>query len=164
MSIIQPGSGYGFTSGGYGFTLNTQNPFPDEGDADYKPLYPTLSEGNVSVTPGTVNRYIPMIGTNHIDAIPAPTISVEGPGYVCVKATYEANKFFPRTATIVYHNGSTPPEDTNTESFYPLARVELVTAVTPSVLVMNLLVEPANLSVNRLKAGANNATWWWTRL
>lgn len=164
MSIIQPGSGYGFTSGGYGFTLNTQNPFPEEATADYKPLYPTLSEGKVSVTPGTVNRYIPMIGTNYIDSLPTPTLSVEGPGYVCVKATYEANKFFPRTATIVYHYGSTPPADTNTESFYPLARVELVTTVTPSVLVMNLLVEPANLSVNRLKAGANNATWWWTRL
>lgn len=164
MSKIQPGSGYGFTSGGYGFSLNTENPFAGDDGSSIKPLWPSLSGDKVTVTPGTVNRYIPMIGSNYIDSIPAPTITVEGPGYVCVKATYEANKFFPRTATIVYHYGSTPPADTNTESHYPLARIELVTTVTPSVLVMNLLVEPGNLSVNRLKAGANNATWWWTRL
>lgn len=30
MSKIQPGSGYGFTSGGYGFSLNTENPFAPE--------------------------------------------------------------------------------------------------------------------------------------
>jgi hypothetical protein len=30
MSKIQPGNGYGFTSGGYGFTLNTENPFGPE--------------------------------------------------------------------------------------------------------------------------------------
>jgi hypothetical protein len=164
MSIIQPGSGYGFTSGGFGFTLNTENPFPADDGSTIKPLWPSLSEGKVMVTPGTVNRYIPLMGTNYIDSLPTPTITVEGPGYVCVKATYEPNKFFPRTATIVYHYGSTPPADTNTDSHYPLARVELVTTVTPSVLVMNLLVEPGNLAVNRLKAGDNMATWWWTRV
>lgn len=35
MTNIQPGSGYGFSSGGYGFTLNTENPFP----AEATPLY-----------------------------------------------------------------------------------------------------------------------------
>jgi hypothetical protein len=31
MSKAQPGSGYGFTSSGYGFTLNTEKPFADAG-------------------------------------------------------------------------------------------------------------------------------------
>lgn len=34
MSKIQPGNGYGFTSGGYGFTLNTENPFGPETAAE----------------------------------------------------------------------------------------------------------------------------------
>jgi hypothetical protein len=161
---LQPGAGYGFTSSGYGVSLDSSNPFPDDSSSTYKPLDPTFDGTKAGATPGTVNRYVPMIGSNYIDSLPTPTITVEGPGYLCVKATYEPNKFFPRTATIVFEYGSTPPADTNTESYYPLARIELVTTVTPSILVMNRLVEPGNLSVNRLKAGANTATWWWTRL
>jgi hypothetical protein len=66
MSMIQPGSGYGFTSGGFGFTLNTENPFPQETQIDIK--HP-LKIVNVSIVvsggspkvqyqivPGTINN------------------------------------------------------------------------------------------------------------
>jgi hypothetical protein len=160
---IQPGNGYGFNSSGYGVSLDIGNPFPED-SAFIPPLSPQLEVNKVSVTPGTVNRYVPKIGSTYIDAVTPPTITAEGPGFICVKATYEANKFFPRTATIVFESGATPPVDTNTESYYPLARVNETMVDGVSVLSMVRLVEPANLLVNRLKAGASLATWWWTRV
>lgn len=163
MSKIQPGSGYGFTSGGYGFSLNTENPFPVDNSVN-PPLRPNLSGDTAVVNVGTVNRYIPKIGSTYIDADPAPTLAITGAGYICVKATYEANKFFPRTATIVFESGATPPADTNTDSYYPLARVNQTTTGGVTTNTLTLLAEMGNLSVNRLKAGANTATWWWTRV
>lgn len=162
MSKIQPGSGYGFTSGGYGFTLNVDSPFKDD---TAKPMFlvASLSGDKVSVSPGTVNRYVPKISTTYIDAATPPTITITGPGYVLAKATYEVNTFFPRTATIVYETGSTVPADTNTDSYYPLARVNEVSVGGTTTLTLTLL-STGNLIVNRLKAGNNSATWWWSPL
>jgi hypothetical protein len=156
MSKAQPGSGYGFTSSGYGFTLNMEQPFAASETTKIRYLYAKLNGDKVSVSPGTVNRYIPQIGSTYLDAATPPTITVEGAGYVCVKATYEANKFFPRTATIVYEYGATPPADTETNSYYPLARVN----ADGSAYTM-IEIASGNLVVNRLKAGAGIATWWW---
>ena len=63
MSNIQPGAGYGFTSSGYGFTLNTQNPFEDEPSGDDCPLttYNIRKDGEtykVNITPGMVNNLV----------------------------------------------------------------------------------------------------------
>jgi hypothetical protein len=161
---FQPGAGYGFTSSGYGVSLDSSNPFPDDGPNIIPPLNPQLDGNKVSASPGTVNRYIPKIGSTYIDAATPPTITAEGPGFICVKCTYEAGKFFPRTATIVFEPGATPPADTNTESYYPLGRVNETTVGGVNVLSLVRLVEPGNLAVNRLKAGANTASWWWTRV
>lgn len=161
--IVQPGNGYGFSSSGYGVSLDVSAQFP-ENNTYVPPLNPQLDGNQAGVTPGTVNRYIPQMGGVYIDAIPAPKITVSGEGYLCVKASYAANSFFPRTATIVFEGGATPPADTNNNSFYPLAKINQVTESGTSYLTMTRLVDPANLAVNRLKAGANNATWWWTRV
>lgn len=156
MSKAQPGSGYGLTSSGYGFSLNTSEPFPKDSDAKILFLYPVLDGDKVSVTPGLINGYVPKIGSTHIDATTPPKITIEGAGYICAKATYEANKFFPRTATIVYEYGATTPADTNTDGYFALARVN----VTSGVYSMTVLAY-GNLIVNRLKAGNSTATWWW---
>jgi hypothetical protein len=161
---IQPGVGYTFDSSSKGFTIDTSDQFPDRDEYVYKPLNPQIDGNKVGASPGTVNRYVPKIGSIYLDAATAPTITIEGPGFICVKATYEANKFFPRTATVVYEYGATPPVDTSTESYYPLAKVNEETVGGSPVFSMTLLVEPANLLVNRLKAGASLATWWWTRV
>lgn len=161
--IVQPGNGYGFTSSGYGVSLDMANPFPQDSEP-FNPLTPNLSGNNVSINPGTVNRYVPKIGSNYIDASPAPTLTATGEGYVLVKATYEANKFFPRTAEIVFASGSTIPTDTNTESYYPIAKINSITVGSVTTLTMTRLVQDGNLAVNRLKAGASTATWWWTRV
>jgi hypothetical protein len=162
-SSIQPGNGYGFTSSGYGVSLNISNPFLSE-DGPYDPLDPSLSVDKVSVTPGTVNRYVPKIATTYLDDPTPPTITVTGEGYVSVKCTYEANKFFPRTAEIVFTSGATVPVDTNTESYYPIAKVNSTTVGMVTTLSLVRLVTSGNLAVNRLKAGASTATWWWTRV
>lgn len=130
------------------------------------PLDPSISGDKVTIVPGTVNRYIPKIGSNYIDATPAPTITVTDNGYILVKVTYEVNKFFPRTAEIVFLAVATPPADTNTESHYPLAKVVKTTSggVDSYSLTGVGFFNNSNLAVNRLKAGANMATWWWTRV
>lgn len=125
------------------------------------PLDPNLSDDKVSIVIGTVNRYIPKIGTHYIDEVPAPQLTVNDSGYVMVKATYEVNKFFPRNAEIVFQAVPTPPVDTDTESYYPLGKVTKTTVGETSTYSMQIF-QNGNLIVNRLKAGASTATWWWT--
>lgn len=67
MSKIQPGSGYGFTSGGYGFTLNTENPFPAVQElSNLHPfrviaIGPSGSNFRYQVISGTINSLVPEI-------------------------------------------------------------------------------------------------------
>jgi hypothetical protein len=130
------------------------------------PLDPSLSGDKVTIAPGTVNRYIPKIGANYIDETPRPTLTVTDDGYILVKCTYEVNRFFPRTAEIVFLAVPTPPFDTDNESYYPLGKITktVVGTVTSYSLSGTGLFNNSNLAVNRLKAGANIATWWWTRV
>lgn len=125
-----------------------------------KPLDPVLDGDKVTIIPGTVNRYIPKIVNTYIDATPPPELTVTDNGYVLVKVTYEANKFFPRTAEIVFLAVETPPVDTNTESYWPLAKV-IKTVVESTTSYSLQYFSNGNLVVNRLKAGNNTATWWW---
>jgi hypothetical protein len=149
-------------TGGTAYSLPQQVYYVATGN----PLDPSLDGDKVTIAPGTVNRYIPKIGSNYIDETPRPTLTVTDTGYVLVKCTYEANKFFPRTAEIVFLAVPTPPVDTNTESFYPLGKVTktVVSGVTTYSLSGVGFFSNSNLAVNRLKAGANIATWWWTRV
>jgi hypothetical protein len=154
---IQPGVGYTFDSSSRGFTIDSSDPFPGEIREASPPLNPVFDGQKVTIKVGTVNRYIPTIDSTYIDASPAPTLTTSGQGYVLVKVVYEADKFFPRTATIIFESGSTIPEDTNTDSYYPLAKINS----TGGTLSM-VSFAAGNLAVNRLKAGNNTATFWWT--
>lgn len=132
-----------------------------QASGDY--LDPNLNGDKVTVSPGTVNRYIPKIGSVYLDADTPPEITVADEGHVCIKVTYEVNKFFPRTAEIVFVTGTTPPADTENESYWPLGKVNKDTSTTPpkySLVKLGI----GNKVVNRLKAGSNTATWWWTDL
>ena len=161
---IQPGVGYTFDSSSRGFTIDTSDPFPTVvSKLPEVPLTPTINGDKVTITPGTVNRYIPKIGSEYIDRTPAPTLTVTGTGYVLVKCTYEANKFFPRTAVIIFEAGATLPADTGEESYYPLAYAQSIPESSPAAYSLtNLVGLTGNLVVNRLKAGSNTATWWWS--
>lgn len=124
------------------------------------PLDPNLNGDKVTIQPGTVNRYIPKIGTEYIDKVPAPTITVTDNGYVLVKVTHEANKYFPRTAEVVFEAVETPPVDTETTSYYPLAKVNKTTTGGTNTYALQYFSN-GNLIVNRLKSGQGAATWWW---
>lgn len=63
MSMIQPGTGYGFNSSGFGFTLNVGSPFEEDGTAAPTAWAPTDNgDGTFSMYPGTINSIIPCIG------------------------------------------------------------------------------------------------------
>ena len=124
------------------------------------PLDPGLVGDKVTIQPGTVNRYIPKIGSDYIDKVPAPTITVTDNGYVMVKVTHEANKYFPRTAEVVFEAVATPPVDTETTSYYPLAKVNKTTTGSTTTYALQYFSN-GNLIVNRLKSGQGAATWWW---
>jgi hypothetical protein len=71
MSKIQPGSGYGFNSGGFGFTLNTENPFPNSGFNDFRHPFKIVNAQIVTsggssyvsfqVVSGTINNLVPLL-------------------------------------------------------------------------------------------------------
>jgi hypothetical protein len=50
------------------------------------------------------------------------------------------------------------PADTNTTGYYPLAKIN---SPGGGVFSMVRLSSMGNLIVNRLKAGASTATWYW---
>lgn len=158
---IQPGVGYTFNASSSGTNFDIQQPWSEwDKNVRISPLWPKLSGNKVTVLPGTVNRFIPKIGSNYIDEIPAPKLTVTGEGYIVVKVTYVASTFFPRTATIEFSAGSTAPADTATEGYYPLSKINVSTVggvTTYSTIVFSY----GNLICNRLKAGAGTAVWYW---
>ena len=161
MSKIQPGSGYGFTSGGYGFSMNIGSPFDDKDLSRYRPLFCTYAGTNkFEVSPGTVNRIIPKIGSVYLDAATKPQLTVTVSGYICVQLTHETDSFFPRTATIIHHPGAVTPADTETTGYYPLAKVN-ITETEEGTKYETIVFSYGNFVCNRLKAGANTAVWYW---
>jgi hypothetical protein len=161
---LQPGVGFGFSSSGYGASLDLAKPFPEDAVNNYRPLYPTNDGSNkVFVSPGTVNRIVPKIGSVYLDAATAPDITVTGEGYISIKLTYVAATFFPRTAEIIFNAGTATPADTETIGYYPLAKVNSVTVgaiTTYSLIVFSY----GNFICNRLKSGANPAAWYWATI
>jgi hypothetical protein len=127
------------------------------------PIYPLLNDNKVSVFPGTVNRIVPKIEDDFIDASTPPTITVTGEGYICIKLTYVASTFFPRTAEIIFFEGSVTPEDTETEGYYPLSKINSVT-VDEVTTYSQIVLSYGNFVCNRLKSGANPAAWYWATI
>jgi hypothetical protein len=159
--IIQPGNGYGFCSSGYGASLDLSEPFPGDSSGAYRPLFATNVGGNkFQVSPGTVNRIVPKIGSVYLDASTKPQLTVTASGYICVLLTHETDSFFPRTATIIFHTGSATPGDTETNGYYPLAKVN-VTETEAGTQYETIVFSYGNFVCNRLKAGANTAVWYW---
>ena len=161
---IQPGVGYTFDSSSRGFTIDSTDPFPGfDLRNPVVPLTPSIAGDKVTIQPGMVNRYIPKIGEEYIDRSPPPTITITGNGYILVKATYEPDKYFPRNAEIVFASGESPPADTSDVSHYPLAYASSIEGSSPASYSLTVSSFLGNLVVNRLKAGGNSATWWWTQ-
>ena len=65
-STIQPGAGYGFTSSGFGFSLNTTNPFQDDAVTrhPFQIINVSINAGGkviYQVKSGTINNIVPLI-------------------------------------------------------------------------------------------------------
>ena len=160
---VQPGVGFGFSSSGYGVSLDMSNPFP-EVDNPYRPLLPRLEDPNkVYVTPGTVNRVVPLLGGTALDASTPPYLTVTAEGYITIRLQHVAATFFPRTCEIVFYAGSVTPADTVTYGYYPLAKVNSVT-VSGVTTYSLILLSYGNFVCNRLQSGANPAAWYWSTI
>jgi hypothetical protein len=110
----------------------------------------------VAVHPGTVNQIVPKISGKYLDEYPSPLLTVNGAGRILLKATHQANKWFPRDVEVVFESGQTVPEDTETVGYYQIASV----AVVSSNYVVTQLTT-GNKLVNRFKMGAAGAYWAW---
>ena len=111
--------------------------------------------------PGTVNRVMPKLNGQYLDAQPPPEVELQE-GIYAVKATWESGSYFPKESEVLYASADWPsfPEDTNTESYYPLYSV----AKNGNKWVVTLLHNKRNLAVTRVKAGDNTAAWFWQEL
>jgi hypothetical protein len=156
MSMIQPGSGYGFTSGGFGFTLNTENPFPQETETNFKhPLKIVnvnlrTSGGSTTVTyqvqSGTINNLVPKIddfasGTGvKLDRVTSgvanpPTAELVSSNYdATTKTSYITLRAGPSLSTGAY------PDSNDTTNQYPVIIGGNTFPVTPDDNVWGFLV------------------------
>jgi len=117
-SSIQPGAGYGFTSGGFGFSLNTTNPFQEDvGDTciplriNYKGYNPSGSVHSFGVCVGTINNLVPQILEDGVwvkldrlvSGVPSPPVSVmnftSGLTYIYLRTGKGATGDFPDSDT-----------------------------------------------------------------
>jgi hypothetical protein len=157
-TVIQPSS---YTVGG-GLLKNFRvTSFVDENDI-----------GRVTVSVGTVNRTIPKIQGRYIDdtdenGLPL-MITVPNEGYIVVECLYSANSPFPKNSEIKLV-GNLESLDNNNISQYPLAKVKYVSATfsgetrTSARVDVNQIHIEGNLSVSRVKVGADTVYWqWWT--
>jgi hypothetical protein len=147
-------------TGGTAYSLGQQVYY---GNAVPPPLNPRLDNDKITVYPGTVNRIVPKIEDDYLDATTPPSITVTGEGYICIKLTYVASTFFPRTAEIIFFEGSVTPEDTETEGYYPLSKINSVT-VDEVTTYSQIVLSYGNFVCNRLKSGANPAAWYWATI
>jgi len=70
-------------------------------------------------------------------------IAVSGEGYVAIKARYVNEKFFPRTAEVIFIAGSNLDgwEDTEEESYFPIAKINVTGYWNRRILLRNSVVE-----------------------
>lgn len=135
-----------------------------------KPFTVTITQqgtpAKFAVYPGTVNRIVPKMNDEYLDLSPAPeSVEITDEGYVAIKCTYEADTFFPRTAEVIYIQQANLDgwEDTLTESYFPVAKINMTVAGGSTTFTV-VQFSASNLVVNRLKAGDNNASWWWDEM
>jgi hypothetical protein len=183
-SNIQPGTGYGFTSGGFGFTLNTTNPFEGDNGEDcvplrvnYKGYDPTGSTHSFGVCVGTINNLVPQILEDGVwikldrlvDGVPTAPVSVinftSGLTYFYLRSGKGATAEFPDsdTSTDFYPkviSSGTVLTDTDAYGYILLAH-----GSANSENVMTLYQDGSgSLWADRLKTGTDTARYYYARI
>jgi hypothetical protein len=185
---IQPGNGYGFTSSGYGMSLDIGNPFPDDGAGDscrplkVKYIGYTPSPDNThtfSVCVGTVNNLVPQLKEDGVWVKLDRVVSGAASPPVCVMN-------FTGGYTWIYLRvgkdaGSPaldqfPAQDTG-QAGYPkidsygsvqtdndtYAYLLLAHGFANSENVLTLYIDVQNsLWTERFKCGSDDASYWWS--
>lgn len=118
---------------------------------------PFFAEGGwkLGITPGQVNGIVPKIDSVGLDEWPAPTLSLSGSGKVYVKATSNAQRFFPSQVEVIFQAGD-PPPDTDANGYKHIATVTMVNEM-PAVTQLAY----GNLLVNKFKMGQSGSIWVW---
>ena len=80
MSKLQPGVGYNFTSDAKGYSLSIETLGRKRAALEVYTNAISATQPAVSVQPGSVNKVIPKIGGNYIDAAVIPQLAVSATG------------------------------------------------------------------------------------
>lgn len=191
MSKIQPGSGYGFTSGGYGFTLNTSDPFPlEQAVARHPfmilPMGPTGSNFRYQVVSGTLNNLVPEIDdviTSTEALLDRTTSGIPNPptGQLNINSSTKESWIYLRAGaatTSPYDfpdsniaNASYPKvissdlelADTDTYGYVLLGKFEMDSATAPTTGALFQYVSNS-LWGDRIKLGTNTARYYYARI
>lgn len=187
MSKIQSGSGYGFTSSGYGFSLNTEKPFNEPQKATgCLPLRVTYDsydpDGNshfFTVCSGMVNNLVPQILEDGVwiklDRVtggaldpPVGVINVTaglGMFYLrCGNVTGPPSEYPTQDDTlegyprIISEGGTTAPLNDDTYSYIVLASVVISDT---EVATLTPYVQ-SSLWSERFKCGSSGTNYWWS--
>ena len=188
---LQPGAGYGFTSSGYGISIDSSNPFPDDTVRTRTPFY-VIVLGVVSgglryqVVSGTLNNLVPEMEDvvteterllDHTTAgVPTPPTDVlsinsstkESWVYLRAGADTAAPYDFPdaNITNVAYPkviSSDIELSDTDTDGYVLLAKVSVDNASSPTVWTVFQYVSNS-LWGDRIKLGMNTARYYYARI
>jgi len=181
---LQPGAGYGFTSSGYGISIDSSNPFPDDTVRTRTPFY-VIVLGVVSgglryqVVSGTLNNLVPEMEdvvteterlldhtTAGVPTPPTDVLSINSStkeSWVYLRAGADTAAPYDYPDSNIANDGypkviSSDVElsDTNTYGYVLLAKIDTDNASSPTVWTVHQYVT-GSLWGDRIKLGTNTA-------
>lgn len=187
---IQPGAGYGFTSSGYGVSIDSSNPFPQDGLAEYSHPYKVInvtydagtSTWLYQVVPGTLNNKVAQIEEDSVWVLldrttggsPDWPVSVLSPFNATTKKCYIYLRAGAETAAPYAF-----PDPVEANASYPkviCSDVELADTDTYGYLLLAVATEAAGPSVSvvqyvtgslwgdRVKVNGMTAKYYYARI
>jgi len=158
---IRDGEGYTYSQGPWGFNLELDR-------QTVKLTYPfKVTTAKVSgslvayVEPGTVNNFVPKIGSTYLDASTRPTLSINAANkyIIALKITYSTATFFPHACEVVALTDDSVMEPNDTYGYLQLASVNVVSdGGTLKVTAVNQFIFSSQIVV-RAKGGTGTALW-----
>jgi hypothetical protein len=188
MSNIQPGSGYGFSSSGYGFTLNTEDPFAafNQGALGLHPLqvyglrYDTATNtAFYKVYPGTINNLVPQLEDDPGSWIKLDRLTAGIPDPPEGVITTSAGIYYIYLRTGPDGTSSQYPSDDTTSTKYPriisVGTVQTDTDTEAYILLAHGSIDASNvitiyqdvsssLWADRIKLGTTTARYYYARI
>ena len=192
-STIQPGAGYGFTSGGFGFSLDTTNPFQEDAVTrhPFQIINVSINAGGkviYQVKSGAINNIVPLLDdyisstTVLLDRVTAgvadpPTAELTSGSYdATTKTSYIVLRSGPDATTNDFPSsdvtsnrypqvigGNAVPVDTDTLAYILLGTITVDNVTTPTAFTVSQNVT-GSLWADRLKTGTDTARYYYARI